>query len=153
MILLFLILKREKGRRYSPKHSDNYIPGNLLVTPTHIVPEWYLLPFYAILRAIPNKTLGVVAMLLSILILVIIPFLHNHIINSSKFRPLYLLSLYFFFLTFLLLLWIGQALVTEPYIIIGQFLTFGYFMFFFVLIPFVSFFEFILFNYNFYNKN
>lgn len=140
---------------YSPNyfnHPDNYIPGNLLVTPAHIVPEWYLLPFYAILRAIPNKTLGVIMMLISILILLIIPFLHNHILNSSKFRPLYLFTIYFFFIDFILLIWIGQALVTEPYILIGQILTFIYFSFFFFFIPFISFFEYFLFSYNLYSK-
>ena len=85
-------------------HSDNYIPGNMLVTPNHIVPEIYLLPFYAILRAIPNKTLGVVTMLFSILILYLVPFINLHYVYTSKFRPLYTIGLYIFFLDFILLI-------------------------------------------------
>jgi ubiquinol-cytochrome c reductase cytochrome b subunit len=137
-LLLFIVY-------YSPNtmgHTDNYIPGNLLITPSHIVPEFYLLPFYAILRAIPNKTFGVIAMLASILILFIIPFLHNHIIISSKFRPLYLIITISFFLVFLLLIWIGQAIVAEPFIFIGQILTFLYFTYFLFFIPLISFLEF-----------
>jgi ubiquinol-cytochrome c reductase cytochrome b subunit len=137
-ILLFMVY-------FSPNtlgHSDNYIPGNLLVTPTHIVPEIYLLPFYAILRAIPNKTLGVIAMLASILILFILPYLHNHVITSSKFRPLYLILTFSFFIIFLLLIWIGQAIVAQPFIIIGQILTFFYFSYFVFFLPLISFIEF-----------
>jgi len=69
-------------------HSDNYIPANPLVTPTHIVPEWYFLPFYAILRSIPNKLGGVIAMIGAILILLLLPYLHTSEIRSSSFRPI-----------------------------------------------------------------
>jgi quinol-cytochrome oxidoreductase complex cytochrome b subunit len=68
-------------------HSDNYIPANPLVTPTHIVPEWYFLPFYAILRSVPNKLGGVVLMLLSILVLFFFPFLNKQVVNSTRFKP------------------------------------------------------------------
>lgn len=122
-------------------HSDNYIPGNMLVTPDHIVPEWYLLPFYAILRAIPNKTLGVIAMLSAILILVTLPYSNNHYINSSKFRPLYIITIYSLITVFILLLWIGQAVVEEPYILIGQILTTLYFLIFILILPIISFIE------------
>ena len=70
-------------------HSDNYIQANPLVTPTHIVPEWYFLPFYAILRAIPNKIGGVVAMLGAILILFIIPFIDRSPIRTPRVRPIF----------------------------------------------------------------
>jgi len=85
-------------------HSDNYIPGNILVTPSHIVPEIYLLPFYAILRAIPNKSLGVIALLASILILFTLPLLNNHYILSTIFRPFHKLIVLLFFFNFLLLI-------------------------------------------------
>lgn len=128
-------------------HSDNYIPANPLVTPSHIVPEWYFLPFYAILRSIPNKTIGVLAMVGAIFSLAVLPFLHLHIINSGKFRYFYKINIYLFFTSFILLLWIGQEIASQPFILIGQILTVFYFLFFYVLIPFISFLEFFLFNY------
>jgi ubiquinol-cytochrome c reductase cytochrome b subunit len=70
-------------------HSDNYIPANSLVTPAHIVPEWYFLPFYAILRSIPNKLGGVVIMVSAILVLLLLPGLNTSMVRSSHFRPLY----------------------------------------------------------------
>ena len=70
-------------------HADNYIEANPLVTPAHIVPEWYLLPFYAILRSIPDKLMGVIAMLSAILILAALPWLDTSKIRSAVFRPLY----------------------------------------------------------------
>jgi len=70
-------------------HPDNYIPANPLVTPTHIVPEWYFLPFYAILRSIPDKLGGVIAMVASILVLVVMPMVHTSDIRSGSFRPLF----------------------------------------------------------------
>ena len=76
---------------YAPNmigHSDNYIPANPLVTPASIVPEWYLLPFYAILRSIPNKLLGVLAMFASLLILLAMPIMDRSRIRGSQFRPL-----------------------------------------------------------------
>jgi len=70
-------------------HSDNYIPANPMSTPAHIVPEWYFLPFYAILRSIPDKLGGVVAMISAILVLLVIPFSNTSEVRSSKFRPLF----------------------------------------------------------------
>jgi ubiquinol-cytochrome c reductase cytochrome b subunit len=70
-------------------HPDNFIPANPLVTPAHIVPEWYFLPFYAILRSVPNKLFGVILLLASILILLAFPFYVKGKINSGYFRPLY----------------------------------------------------------------
>jgi ubiquinol-cytochrome c reductase cytochrome b subunit len=84
-------------------HPDNYIPADSLVTPTHIVPEFYLLAFYSLLRSIPNKTLGVIALFSAILVLLIIPNLHRGIINTSIFRPVYKYGLFVFGLNFLLL--------------------------------------------------
>jgi quinol-cytochrome oxidoreductase complex cytochrome b subunit len=85
-------------------HSDNYIPANPLVTPAHISPEFYFLPFYAILRSIPNKRLGVIAMVAAILLLLLLPKLHNHIYNSMKFRLFYKPLVLSFITSFLLLL-------------------------------------------------
>jgi len=84
-------------------HPDNYIRANALVTPPSIVPEWYFLPFYAILRAIPNKLLGVIAMVASICILFIVPFVYNCKIKSPKFKPLFRFFFYLFISNFLLL--------------------------------------------------
>ena len=125
-------------------HSDNYIEANPMVTPTHIVPEWYFLPFYAILRSIPHKLGGVVAMLLSILILAGLPWLHSTEIRSSRFRPLYKFFFWSLISCCLLLGWIGGMPVEDPYILIGQILSIYYFLYFLVLIPILGIFEKIL---------
>jgi len=122
-------------------HSDNYIPANPMVTPTHIVPEFYLLPFYALLRSIPNKTLGVIALLGAILVLLLLPHLHLGLVNTSVFRPVYKLFLYLFFAVFILLMYLGQAVPSEPFITIGQLLGVYYFSFFLIFIPLISFLE------------
>jgi ubiquinol-cytochrome c reductase cytochrome b subunit len=122
-------------------HSDNYIQANPMITPSHIVPEWYLLPFYAILRAIPNKLLGVAAMGSSIVLLALLPFLFKANTRSMKFRPLSR-SLFWFFLVVLYQLGIIGGKVAEyPYIQFGQFLTLFYFSYFLVLGPSVIFLE------------
>jgi ubiquinol-cytochrome c reductase cytochrome b subunit len=122
-------------------HSDNYIPANPLVTPPHIVPEWYFLPFYAILRSIPNKLGGVVAMISAILVLLLIPVINFSSIRSSKFRPLYSSTYWFFISTFLILGWIGQKPVEDPYIKIGMVATILYFCFFLLIVPLLGFLE------------
>jgi ubiquinol-cytochrome c reductase cytochrome b subunit len=119
-------------------HSDNYIPANPLVTPAHIVPEWYFLPFYAILRSIPDKLGGVVAMVAAILILLLLPIINTSEIRSSKFRPIFGLAYWFLVSDFLLLGWIGQKPVETPYIEIGMGLTFFYFAFLLVLLPLIG---------------
>ena len=122
-------------------HSDNYIPANPLVTPTHIVPEWYFLPFYAILRSIPDKLGGVIAMMLSILILFILPIVHTSDIRSAKFRPVFKWLFWFFVLNCLVLEWIGGMPVEQPYLGIGQLFTCLYFLFYLLLKPFIGFLE------------
>nr|WQF69413.1 apocytochrome b [Bostrychia moritziana] len=122
-------------------HSDNYIEANPMVTPTHIVPEWYFLPFYAILRSIPHKLGGVIAMLFSILILAILPWLHTTKVKSSRFRPIYKLLYWIFLSCCLLLGWIGGMPVEDPYIFIGQVLSFYYFFFILIIIPLLGFTE------------
>ena len=118
---------------YAPNligHPDNYIEANPLVTPAHIVPEWYFLPFYAILRTIPDKLGGVVIMGLSIIILAITPLLDTSVFRSTYFKPFTLFLFWFFFATGLSLGWIGQAIVETPFIEIGAFATLSYFMHF-----------------------
>jgi len=119
-------------------HPDNYIPANPLVTPPHIVPEWYFLPFYAILRSIPNKLGGVVAMISAILVLIIIPFINTSEIRSSNFRPIFATAFWFLVSDFFLLGWIGQKPAETPYIEIGLGATIFYFFFFIVLLPFIG---------------
>lgn len=116
-------------------HSDNYIEANPMVTPAHIVPEWYFLPFYAILRSIPHKLGGVTAMLLSILILAILPWIHSTEIRSSRFRPLYRFFYWTIVFCCLILGWIGGVPVEEPYIVVGQIASLYYFFYFLVLLP------------------
>lgn len=119
-------------------HSDNYIPANPLVTPASIVPEWYLLPFYAILRSIPNKLLGVIGMFGAILILFSMPYLDKSRIRSSQFKPLNKLFFWLFIANFLILGWIGGNHAEEPFILIGQISTIFYFLYFLIIIPLLS---------------
>lgn len=122
-------------------HSDNYIEANPLVTPSHIVPEAYLLPFYSILRAIPNKALGVIFLLLAILILFILPFTYLGLITTGLFRPIYTIAIYLIYMIFIMLIYSGGCIVAEPYISISQILTILYFYFFLIDIPLISFIE------------
>ena len=123
---------------YYLSHPDNFIPANPLVTPTHIVPEIYFLAYFAILRSIPNKTLGVLFLMFSILSLLFLPYLHKGIINTSIFRPVYKYSLYLFFINFILLTYVGESPVSEPYITLGQIFLSYHFIFILLLIPIIS---------------
>lgn len=128
-------------------HPDNYIPANPLVTPAHIVPEWYFLPFYAILRSIPDKLLGVIAMFGSIVILMVLPFYFSNKIRSAQYRPLFKFSYWLFVAIFLNLLWIGGNPVEAPYVLLGQILSFLYFFFFMVILPLLPYLELKLLTY------
>jgi ubiquinol-cytochrome c reductase cytochrome b subunit len=119
-------------------HSDNYIPANPMQTPPSIVPEWYLLPYYAILRSIPNKLLGVVAMLGSLLILLLMPILDTSRVRGSQFRPLMRFAFWVFVTDFFLLMFIGSQHAEEPYITIGAIATALYFGWFLVIVPVVG---------------
>jgi ubiquinol-cytochrome c reductase cytochrome b subunit len=125
-------------------HSDNYIPANPFSTPAHIVPEWYFLPFYAILRSIPDKLGGVVAMISAILILLLLPIINTSKIRSSKFRPIFAWFYWFLVSDFILLGWIGQKPVESPFIEIGMAATVFYFIFLLVLVPVIGIIENIL---------
>jgi len=116
-------------------HPDNYIPADPMSTPAHIVPEWYFLPFYAILRSIPDKLGGVAAMGGAIVILLFLPFINTSEVRSSTFRPLYRKLFWFIFADFLLLGWVGQEIVETPFIEIGQIGTVFYFAYFLGIIP------------------
>ncbi len=119
-------------------HPDNYIPANPMVTPAHIVPEWYFLPFYAILRSIPDKLGGVVAMGGAIAILLLVPFINTSEIRSPEFRPIYGVVFWILVADFILLGWIGQKPVEDPYILVGALATGFYFLFFLVLMPLIG---------------
>ena len=123
---------------YSPNvlgHSDNYIEANPLVTPAHIVPEWYLLPFYAILRSVPDKLLGVVAMFASIFILIILPWLDTSKIRSAIFRPIYKQLYWILVLDVLILGYMGAMPAEGTYLLIARVATAYYFIHFLVILP------------------
>lgn len=122
-------------------HPDNYIPADPMVTPAHIVPEWYFLPFYAILRSIPDKLGGVIAMFGSILILFLLPYIAINDKRSLTFQPLSRKLFWLLVADFLLLMWLGGNPVEAPYVILGQICTFFYFFYFLVLIPVCGYFE------------
>nr|YP_010271116.1 cytochrome b [Neptis thisbe]UJY98875.1 cytochrome b [Neptis thisbe] len=126
---------------------DNFIPANPLVTPIHIQPEWYFLFAYAILRSIPNKLGGVIALVMSILILIILPFTFNKKIQGIQFYPLNQILFWFMITTIILLTWIGARSVETPYIITGQLLTLIYFSYF-ILNPILNkFWDKLIFNF------
>uniref|UniRef100_A0AAU8L1H3 Cytochrome b n=1 Tax=Bryozoa sp. TaxID=2813608 RepID=A0AAU8L1H3_9BILA len=110
--------------------SENFIKSNPMMTPEHILPEWYFLPFYAILRSIPSKSLGVMCLMASILILLILPF--SNMKKSRMFSLLFKLLFWNLVVNFLILGWIGSMLVESPYILIGQVMTVMYFIVIFI---------------------
>ncbi|YP_245508.1 cytochrome b (mitochondrion) [Haematobia irritans irritans] len=128
MILILLVL-------ISPNllgDPDNFIPANPLVTPVHIQPEWYFLFAYAILRSIPNKLGGVIALVLSIAILAILPFYHLSKFRGIQFYPINKIMFWLMVVTVILLTWIGARPVETPYVIVGQILTVVYFAYFMI---------------------
>jgi ubiquinol-cytochrome c reductase cytochrome b/c1 subunit len=119
-------------------HADNYIPANPLVTPPHIVPEWYFLPFYAILRAIPSKLGGVIAMFSAVLILLFVPWLDTSRVRSAKYRPIFKWFFWYFVFTCVALGWLGSMPAEQPYVFWAQFFTFCYFAYFLLVLPIVG---------------
>lgn len=120
---------------------DNYIPANPLVTPPHIVPEWYFLPFYAILRSIPSKLGGVIAMFGAIFVLFILPFLDKHPVRSGRFRPYYKYFFWVFIANCFVLGWVGGKPPEGIYLILGRLCTAYYFFHFVVLYPLLTYYE------------
>ena len=122
-------------------HPDNYVPADPLKTPAHIVPEWYFLPFYAILRAIPDKLGGVIAMFSAIFVLFLLPWLDTSKVRSATFRPIYKKLFWLFLLNSLVLGWVGSKPAEGIYIIISRLATFYYFLHFLILLPLLGRFE------------
>ena len=117
-------------------HSDNYIWANVLVTPPHIVPEWYFLPLFAVLRSVTDKLLGIFLIFCFIVALFLIPFLFRRsIVRSTFFKPLYRFVFWFFVGVCFTLGWIGKVPIVVPYIYIGQFVTVAYFATIVVFLP------------------
>jgi ubiquinol-cytochrome c reductase cytochrome b subunit len=122
-------------------HADNYIEANPLVTPAHIVPEWYFLPFYAILRAIPSKLGGVIAMFGSIAILAFLPWLDTSKVRSANYRPVYRVFFIVFVLTCIGLGYLGAMPAEGGYVLASRLLTLYYFGFFLVILPLLGLYE------------
>nr|AIW64949.1 cytochrome b [Cyana sp. MT-2014] len=132
IIMMYMLIMLTLTNPYLLGDPDNFIPANPLVTPVHIQPEWYFLFAYAILRSIPNKLGGVIALIMSILILIILPFTFNKKIQGIQFYPINQIMFWFLVMMIILLTWIGARPVEDPYIITGQLLTFFYFMYFII---------------------
>ena len=126
---------------YNPNvlsHSDNYVMANKLVTPAHIVPEWYFLPFYAILRSVPHKLGGVVMMVMAIVSIGLLPFISMSEVRSNAFKPLNKRIFWLFVVVCLILGIIGQKPVESPYVEVGQILSQMYFLILLVIIPMIG---------------
>jgi ubiquinol-cytochrome c reductase cytochrome b subunit len=122
-------------------HTDNYIQANPLQTPEHIVPEWYFLPFYAILRAVPDKLGGVIMMVSAIAILAFLPWLDTSKVRSAKYRPLFRQFYWIFLANFLLLGYLGAMPAEGIYVIISRIATIYYFVHFIIILPVLGFVE------------
>nr|YP_010693581.1 cytochrome b [Scolytoplatypus sinensis]WCB99772.1 cytochrome b [Scolytoplatypus sinensis] len=130
LIMFFILIFISLNSPFMLGDPDNFIPANPLVTPVHIQPEWYFLFAYAILRSIPNKLGGVIMLFMSIVILYFMPFLNSNKFSSSQFYPVSKINFWLFVNIVILLTWIGARPVEDPYILLGQSLTFFYFLFF-----------------------
>ena len=119
-------------------HPDNYIPANPMVTPAHIVPEWYFLPFYAILRAVPDKLLGVLAMFAAIAVLFVLPWLDRSRVRSATFRPIYKIMFWVFLIDCVALTYLGAKPAEGIYVVLSRLCTIYYFAHFIILLPALS---------------
>jgi ubiquinol-cytochrome c reductase cytochrome b/c1 subunit len=122
-------------------HADNYIPANPSQTPSEIVPEWYYLPFYAILRSIPDKLLGVTALFSAIAILAFMPWLDTSKVRSARYRPLYRQFFWLFVISCIMLGWLGSKPPLGIYVILARIFAFYYFAFFLIVLPLLGIFE------------
>ncbi|MFC0284727.1 cytochrome bc complex cytochrome b subunit [Camelimonas abortus] len=122
-------------------HADNYVEANASVTPAHIVPEWYFLPFYAILRAIPSKLGGVLCMFAAVLILAALPWLDTSKVRSGRYRPVFRIFFWLFVATAVGLGWLGAKPAEGVYTIAARILTVFYFAYFLIILPLLGLFE------------
>nr|WBU93925.1 cytochrome b [Drosophila paulistorum] len=132
IIMITLLISLVLINPYLLGDPDNFIPANPLVTPAHIQPEWYFLFAYAILRSIPNKLGGVIALVLSIAILMILPFYNLSKFRGIQFYPINQILFWIMVVTVILLTWIGARPVEEPYVLLGQILTVIYFLYYII---------------------
>nr|WKU84207.1 cytochrome b [Talahua fervida] len=132
IVLMMMLLLLTLMNPYMLGDPDNFIPANPLVTPIHIQPEWYFLFAYAILRSIPNKLGGVIALVMSIAILMIMPFYHLSKFRGIEFYPINQILFWIMTTIVILLTWIGARPVEEPYVLIGQLLTILYFLYYLI---------------------
>nr|YP_009235856.1 cytochrome b [Bactrocera umbrosa]AMD83711.1 cytochrome b [Bactrocera umbrosa]WCB99137.1 cytochrome b [Bactrocera umbrosa] len=132
IIMITLLILLTLINPYLLGDPDNFIPANPLVTPAHIQPEWYFLFAYAILRSIPNKLGGVIALVLSIAVLAILPFYHLSKFRGIQFYPINKILFWTMIVTVILLTWIGARPVEEPYVLVGQILTVIYFLYYII---------------------
>lgn len=132
IVIFFILITLVLINPYLLGDPDNFIPANPLVTPAHIQPEWYFLFAYAILRSIPNKLGGVIALVLSIAILIILPFYNLRKFRGIQFYPINQILFWSIVVTVILLTWIGARPVEEPYVLIGQILTVVYFLYYLI---------------------
>nr|YP_008082894.1 cytochrome b [Paralithodes brevipes]BAN29000.1 cytochrome b [Paralithodes brevipes] len=130
VVMLWALLMLSLLFPYALMDPDNFIPANPMVTPKHIQPEWYFLFAYAILRSIPNKALGVIALVLSVAALMTFPFTHKSKFRGLTFYPVNQWLFWFFISMVIQLTWIGARPVEEPYVLTGQILTFLYFSYY-----------------------
>nr|ARH54622.1 cytochrome b [Rhizophagus aeneus] len=137
LLLLFFLIFLTLTNPYLLGDPDNFIPANPLVTPIHIQPEWYFLFAYAILRSIPNKLGGVLALVMSIAILYLMPFINKKKFISTQFYPINKLLFWSLTSLIILLTWIGARPVEDPYILTGQILTLLYFSYY-IINPMIS---------------
>nr|UEK75621.1 cytochrome b [Epistrophe bashanensis] len=132
IVMVMLLTMLTLMNPYMLGDPDNFIPANPLVTPIHIQPEWYFLFAYAILRSIPNKLGGVIALVMSIAILMIMPFYNLSKFRGIEFYPLNQILFWIMVIIVILLTWIGARPVEDPYILIGQLLTVLYFLYYLI---------------------
>nr|ALO71081.1 cytochrome b [Pselaphinae sp. 8 EF-2015] len=146
IFMIFLLTMLTLINPYMLSDPDNFIPANPLVTPIHIQPEWYFLFAYAILRSIPNKLGGVIALLMSIMIIMLLPFINNKKFLGNQFYPCNKILLWMLISSIILLTWIGARPVENPYIFMGQFLTIYYFFSYFLFSMMPNYWDMITFN-------
>nr|AWN56243.1 cytochrome b [Eriopis connexa] len=146
LIMLLIMVNIIILNPYMLGDPDNFIPANPLSTPVHIQPEWYFLFAYAILRSIPNKLGGVIALVMSIAILYIMPFMNNKLMKNISFYSINKSLFWTFVLMIIILTWIGAKPVEEPFILTGQIFTTLYFMYFIINSSMYKIWDYILFK-------